>query len=86
MKAAIDSAGRVVIPKSVREAAGFKPGQELDAEYRDGAVVIQPAPLKVKLVREGSLLVAVPQEETEPLTNEQVARAIRELREERIRR
>jgi len=86
MKTTIDGAGRVVIPKAVREAAHLKPGQELQAEYRDGAVVIESAPLKVKAVRKGSLLVAVAPPGTPPLTNEQVTRSIRELRERRSRR
>jgi|HubBroStandDraft_3_1064219.scaffolds.fasta_scaffold2245771_1 AbrB family looped-hinge helix DNA binding protein len=81
----IDSAGRVVIPKAVREAAGLQPGQDLDVEYRDGAIVVEPAPRKVKLVRKGSLLVAVAPPGTEPLTHARTARAIRELRAERGR-
>ncbi len=85
MKTTIDSAGRVVIPKPVRQEAGLSAGQELEAEYRDGAIVIEPAPRKVKLARRGSLLVAVAQD-AEPLTNEQVKRAIREVRDERSRR
>jgi AbrB family looped-hinge helix DNA binding protein len=86
MRTTIDSAGRVVIPKAIREAAGLTPGQELQAEYRDGAIVVEPAPRKVKFVREGSLLVAVAPPGTEPLTHDQVAHAIRELRAERVRR
>jgi len=86
MKTTIDSAGRMVIPKALREAAGLTPGQELDAEYRDGAIVVEPAPRKVKLVRRGSLLVAVAQPGEQPLTHAQVAKAIREIRAERDRR
>lgn len=76
----------MVIPKAIREAAGLAPGQELDAEYRDGAIVVEPVPRKVKLVRKGSLLVAVAPPGEAPLTNVQVAKAIRDLREERSRR
>jgi len=86
MKTTIDPAGRVVIPKAVRLAAGLTPGQELDAEYRDGAIVVEPAPRKVKLVRKGSLLVAVAPSGEPPLTNAQTAKAIRDLRTERARR
>jgi AbrB family looped-hinge helix DNA binding protein len=86
MKTTIDSAGRVVIPKAVREAAGLTPDQELDIEYRDGAIVVEPAPRKVKLVRKGSLLVAVAPPGEPPLTHAQTAKAIRELRAERVRR
>jgi len=86
MRTTIDSAGRMVIPKAVREAAGLIPGQELDAEYRDGAIVVEPAPRKVKLVRRGSLLVAVAPPGEELLTHVQVAKAIQEVRAERARR
>ena len=86
MKTAIDNAGRVVIPKAVRDAAGIEPGQELQIEYRDGAIVVEPAPRKVRLVRKGSLLVAVTQEKEPQITNEQVTRVIRELRNERSAR
>lgn len=85
MKTTIDSAGRVVIPKALRDAAGLTPGQELQAEFRDGAIMVEPAPRKVKLVREGSILVAVAPPGTEPLTHAQTTRAIRELRAERGR-
>jgi AbrB family looped-hinge helix DNA binding protein len=86
MKTTIDSAGRVVIPKALRQQAGLAAGQELRAEYRDGVIVIEPAPRKVRVVREGYLLVAVAPPETGPLTNEQVKRAVGELRGERSRK
>jgi AbrB family looped-hinge helix DNA binding protein len=86
MKTTIDSAGRLVIPKAVRLAAGLTPGQELDAEYRDGAIVVEPAPRKVKLVKKGSLLVAVAPSGEPPLTHAQTAKAIRDLRADRVRR
>jgi AbrB family looped-hinge helix DNA binding protein len=58
MKAAIDAAGRVVIPKPLREAAGLKPGTALEIAYRDGKIEIEPKPPKIRLVRKGSVLVA----------------------------
>lgn len=80
MKIAMDRAGRVVVPKPIRVAAGLTPGQELRVEFRDGAIVIEPAPRAVKLVRRGSLLVAVPLRGREALSGEQVNRAIRAVR------
>jgi hypothetical protein len=64
---------------------GLAAGQELRAEYRDGAIVIEPALRKVSLVKKGSLLVAMAPPKTPPLSIEQVTRAVAELREERIR-
>jgi AbrB family looped-hinge helix DNA binding protein len=58
MKSTIDEAGRVVIPKAIREVAGLKPGTPLVIEYRNGRVEIERKSPKVRLVRKGSVLVA----------------------------
>jgi len=57
MKCTIDRAGRFVIPKQIRELAGWKPGVELNVDYQGGCGVLEPVS-KVKLVRRGSFLVA----------------------------
>ncbi len=85
MKTTIDAAGRVVIPKSVRDAAGLKPGGALRIEYRDGKVEIEPIGKQVKWVRKGSFMVARAPRGTPPLTNVQVRKLIEETREERMR-
>jgi AbrB family looped-hinge helix DNA binding protein len=58
MKSTIDRAGRVVIPKIIREAAGLKPGSPLKIEYRDGRVEIERKSPKPRLVKKGPVLVA----------------------------
>lgn len=83
MKTTIDGAGRLVIPKPVREKAGVKPGMELDIDYRDGAIEITFPPAKGKLVRKGGLLVWQPAPGTPPVSMEEINEAIRLLREER---
>jgi AbrB family looped-hinge helix DNA binding protein len=61
METTIDGAGRVVIPKPIREAAGLKPGTGLRIDYRDGKIEIERKSLKSRLVRKGSvLLVSTP--------------------------
>jgi AbrB family looped-hinge helix DNA binding protein len=72
MKVTIDAAGRLVIPKPIRQAAGLRPGMPLDVRWQDGRIEIEPAPLAVKFVRDGPLLVAVPEGEVEPLTADEV--------------
>jgi AbrB family looped-hinge helix DNA binding protein len=85
MRTTIDAAGRVVIPKRVREAAGLKPGGALRVEYREGKVEIEPIGKRVKWVRKGSFMVARAPRGTPPITSEQVRKMIEEAREERMR-
>ncbi|MGI8632844.1 MAG: AbrB/MazE/SpoVT family DNA-binding domain-containing protein [Solirubrobacterales bacterium] len=40
IRATIDSAGRLVVPKALRERLGFAPGIELELEEVDGALQI----------------------------------------------
>jgi AbrB family looped-hinge helix DNA binding protein len=86
MKTTIDAAGRLVIPKEIRREAGLKPGVLLEVRFRDGRIEIEPAPLPVKLVRKGRLLVAVPERNVGVLTSETVERTRRALRRERAER
>jgi AbrB family looped-hinge helix DNA binding protein len=72
MKATIDAAGRLVIPKEIRRQAGLRPGLALDVRWHDGRIEIEPEALPVTLVHEGRFLVAVPETEIEPLTAETV--------------
>src|SRR5262249_22616614 len=65
MKTTIDSAGRLVIPKAIRRAAGLQPGMALEVRCHEGRVEIEPAALPVKLVQKGRLLVAVPETDGE---------------------
>ncbi len=84
MKTTIDAAGRLVIPKEIRQEAGLKPGMSIEVRWREGRIEIEPAPLPVKLARKGRLLVAVPQEDVSPLTTETVERTRMRLRRERF--
>lgn len=62
MSSAIDSAGRLVIPKAVREAAGIQPGMPLEVRYRDGRIEIEPTPLDVTIETMDGIAVASPAE------------------------
>ena len=86
MKPTIDHAGRVVIPKAVRESAGLKPGAPLDIVYRDGKVEIEPVRRPARLVRKSGLLVAAPPPGIPKVTGRQVLETIRDLREGRQER
>ena len=79
----IDRLGRVVVPKAVRDQAGLVPGMPLSIRYSDGRVEIEPAPVRVKIVKRGKLHVAVPLDDVPPLADEIVRRTQAALREER---
>jgi AbrB family looped-hinge helix DNA binding protein len=84
MRTTIDAAGRLVIPKAIRDAAGLEPGMPLDVRLHDGRIEIEPEEFPVKLVRRpGGLLVAVPLEDFEPVTAADVQQVLDELRDRR---
>ena len=83
MNATIDRAGRLVVPKPIREAAHLRPGTQVRFRLADGRVEIEPVPMTVTLERSGSLVVAVPTEDQPPvLTQSDVAEAITAIRTE----
>jgi AbrB family looped-hinge helix DNA binding protein len=82
MRTTIDNAGRVVIPKVLRERMGLTNGGEVEIRFRDGVVELAVPPSKGHLVQKGSVLVwDVPG--TEQISAETVNRVIEEIREER---
>jgi AbrB family looped-hinge helix DNA binding protein len=86
MTVTIDAAGRLVIPKEIRDEAEIEPGMPLEISVNDGVIEIVPQVAGVRLVRDGEWLVAEPIEPGPPLTNETVNRVIRKIRNERERR
>jgi AbrB family looped-hinge helix DNA binding protein len=81
----IDRAGRLVIPKEIRELAGLAAGIPLEIVYRDGHVEIEPAPLEVRIERRGRVSVAVPLRQVPPLTAVEVEQTRAEARSRRKR-
>ncbi len=59
MNVTIDSAGRLVIPKEIRDAAGIEPGTPLTVRCRDGRIEIEPRRRAVRIEKRGRLQVAV---------------------------
>ena len=83
MVTTIDSAGRLVVPKEVRQQAQLKPGMPLEIRLREGRIEIEPAPLEVTFKRRRRLLVAVPRKAVGRLMSETVEETRRRLRHER---
>jgi AbrB family looped-hinge helix DNA binding protein len=81
VRGTIDGAGRLVIPKEVRDAASLTPGTPLTIRYIDGRIEIEPEPRAVRIVRRGRVHVAVPVEAGEPLDDDIVRAAVRATRE-----
>jgi AbrB family looped-hinge helix DNA binding protein len=80
MRTAIDAAGRVVIPKALREALGLTAGQPLEIAERDGRLEIVPAPTPMRLIDEGEGVVAVPGGEMPVLTADLVRDTLERVR------
>jgi AbrB family looped-hinge helix DNA binding protein len=77
----IDSAGRLVLPKTVREEAGILPGMALRIIVQEGKIEIEPVPREVRIVQKGRLRIAVPVEDGPSLMETTVQRVRREIRE-----
>jgi AbrB family looped-hinge helix DNA binding protein len=80
MRSTIDSAGRVVIPKTLRERLGLGPHRKIEIREREGHIEIEPVPTPMKLVRRRGGLAAVPDEDLPPLTDEVVRATIEHVR------
>ena len=72
MLVTIDAAGRVVIPKSIRESLGLTGGRTIEVREREGVIEIEPAATAMRLVKRNGRLVAVPDRELPPLTDDLV--------------
>lgn len=80
MRSAIDSAGRVVIPKPLRVRLGLEQGQVVEIRERDGRIEIEPAATPMSLASRAGGRVAVADGEMPPLTDELVRATIDQTR------
>lgn len=58
MEAVIDQAGRIVLPKPIRDALGLLPGTRVDISAYGAAAQILPAGRTARLIEEDGTLVA----------------------------
>lgn len=80
MRTTIDAAGRIVVPKAVRDALGLGAGQELEIAARDGRIEVEVPPVGMRLEDRGGLVVAVPDEPLPTLTATQVREVLEQTR------
>jgi AbrB family looped-hinge helix DNA binding protein len=81
MKVAIDKAGRIVVPKPLRDELGIAPGTPLEIEVVDGHLELS-APYRPPTVVEGPNGPVVAVTGT-PITDEDVRRVLEAARERR---
>jgi AbrB family looped-hinge helix DNA binding protein len=80
MRTAIDAAGRIVIPKSFRDALRLEPGQELELYVRDGRLEAEIPATPMRLERTRAGVVAVPERALPQLTADQVRDTLEQVR------
>lgn len=80
MRTTIDKAGRIVVPKAMRDELGFQGGNEVEINLVDGRIEIEPVTTHVRLERRNGRLVAVADREMPPLTAEMVRETLEKIR------
>jgi AbrB family looped-hinge helix DNA binding protein len=80
MRSTIDAAGRVVIPKSLRDRLGLKGGEALDIREHDGRIELEPVATPMRLVESEGGPAAVAEEDLPPLTDEIVRETLESTR------
>ena len=80
MRTTIDKAGRIVVPKPMRDELGLNGGNEVEIALVDGHLEIDLVPTPVRLVRRNGRLVAVADRAMPPLTAAMVRETLEKIR------
>lgn len=80
METTIDSAGRIVVPKALREAMRLTAGQTIEIGYVDGRLEITVPPTPVHLVDSGSGMHALADRPMPTLSTEMVREVLEQTR------
>jgi len=80
MRTTIDRAGRLVVPKSIRDRLHLGQGGEVEITEHDGVIEIVPAPTAVRIHDSADGPVVVATEPVPPLTDADVRAAIDDSR------
>jgi AbrB family looped-hinge helix DNA binding protein len=80
MQTTIDSAGRIVVPKPLRDELGLVGGERLEIRAHDGTLEVDVIPVPMHLEDRGGVLSAVPSEPLPVLTAQQVREILERVR------
>jgi AbrB family looped-hinge helix DNA binding protein len=81
MRTTIDGAGRIVVPKPIRDELGLTAGAEIEVRLVDGRVEIEPVAPAMRVERGADgYPVAVPDRELPVLTAERVRDLLEQVR------
>lgn len=80
MRTTIDGAGRLVVPKALRELLGLHAGQEVDVQVRDGRLEVEPTLIALRLEEGPAGVRAVPDSPVQPLSAAQVRETLEQTR------
>lgn len=82
MRTTIDAAGRIVVPKALRDAMGLDAGRQVDIVFTDGRLEIEVAPanVRVETVDDGLPTIAYNDDEVPPLTDDMIRDTIEATR------
>lgn len=80
MQTTIDPAGRIVIPKAVREALGLEAGARVEIVERDGYIEIAPAAHHLRLEVKDGVVTAVADGDMPPLAADAVRETLERTR------
>jgi AbrB family looped-hinge helix DNA binding protein len=83
MRTTIDGAGRIVIPKRIRDEAGLAASTEVEIEVHDGRIEIEPVYAEARLViRDGHPVIEI-DGELPPIRAEEVREILERVRDRR---
>jgi AbrB family looped-hinge helix DNA binding protein len=82
MNVTIDKAGRLVVPKEIRDRMGIRAGEKLEIEEFNGKIEISKPRKERRLIEtENGLLTLEPDPDEPPITQEQVREELERVRE-----